>query len=125
MSDTTLNHRQEDALAQILAALKTLEARLKPDDAIENLPSDLGRNQILGTKATCEFMGFSVAELRRQRRSSKFPPPVMIGKKKQGWRVGTLIDLQDSRTQKAPVDEPRHDPRRDPLHVLTREPSAA
>jgi predicted DNA-binding transcriptional regulator AlpA len=118
MSDATAIHSQASTLAQILAVVEALKARLAPN-AIENLPPELGRNQILDTKATCKFMDISVAELRRQRRADKFPPPVMLGKRKQGWRVGTLIDLQDSRTQTAPVDEPRRDPRM----VLTSEPA--
>lgn len=123
MSDATLSHRQEDTLTQILAALKALEAQLKPDDAIENLPPELGRNRILDTKQAVKFLNISVAEWRRQRRDPEViavAPPVMLGKRKQGWRVGNLIDLQDCRTQKAPVDEPRRDP-----HLLTREPARA
>ena len=120
MSDATALYSRESTLAQILAAIEVLKARLAPN-AIENLPPELGRNQILDTKATCKFMDISVAELRRQRRADKFPPPVMLGKRKQGWRVGALIDLQDSRTQKAPAVEPRRDPR----HVITAEPARA
>jgi predicted DNA-binding transcriptional regulator AlpA len=85
------------------------------------LPSELGRHRILPTKQALEFVGSSPANWRRLRALKLAPAPVMIGLRRQGWRVGDLIDYLESRSQKAPVDEPHRDPR----HVLTSEPRAA
>jgi prophage regulatory protein len=67
--------------------------------SLNNLPPDLGRYRILDTPDTSEFVGLSVAELRRKRRSGDFPAPIQIGARKHGWRIGDLIDWLESRSQ--------------------------
>lgn len=66
---------------------------------LDTLPWELGRNRILPTKPTCEFVGLSPAEWRRLRVRGEAPQPVQIGVRKQGWKVGVLIDWIDSRTR--------------------------
>jgi predicted DNA-binding transcriptional regulator AlpA len=76
---------------------------------LDSLPPDLGRHRILPTKEACEFVGSSVAEWRRKRARGDAPPPIMIGARKHGWRIGDLIEWIESRAQTAPVrpDEAR------------------
>jgi predicted DNA-binding transcriptional regulator AlpA len=120
MSNASFASAQEPTLAQILAAIEALAARLKPD-TIESLPPELGRNRILDTEQTLEFVGSSPANWRRLQRLGLAPAPVMIGVKKHGWQLGVLIDYLESRSQKAPADEPRRDPRM----MLTRDAARA
>jgi predicted DNA-binding transcriptional regulator AlpA len=68
---------------------------------LEGLPVELIRERILPTKQTCEFVGVSVAHWRRLRDAKLAPPPIMIGSRRQGWRLGTLIDWSASREQPA------------------------
>lgn len=108
---------EETALARILAALEALPAKLSPG-ALDSLPSELSRQRILDTQQTLEFVGSSPANWRRLRQRGLAPAPIQIGLRKQGWRIGDLIDYLESRSQAAPVDELRRDPR----HQLTSEP---
>lgn len=116
MSDATAQY-QDATLTQVLAAIESLKAKLAPN-LLENLPADLGRNQILPTEPALKFVGSSPANWRRLRQRGLAPAPIQIGLRKQGWRIGDLIDYLESRSQAAPVDELRRDPR----HQLTSEP---
>ena len=120
MSDATASQYQDATLTQILAAIESLQAQLKPD-LLENLPADLGRNQILPTKPALKFVGSSPANWRRMRALKIAPEPVKIGVKKHGYPLGDLVDYLERRKQAAPDDEPRRDPRMS----LTREPARA
>jgi|SRR5580692_6522350 predicted DNA-binding transcriptional regulator AlpA len=105
--------------AELLAAIE--RAGRPTESVVDRLPPGLGSNRILNASDTCEFLGFSLAHWRRLRAAREAPEPIKIGARINGWRISTLIDWQDSRTKKAPVDEPRRDPR----HVLTSEPARA
>jgi predicted DNA-binding transcriptional regulator AlpA len=85
---------------------------------VDSLPAGLSRNHILPTEDTCKFVGVSKAHWRRLGVERQTPAAIMIGSRRKGWRIGDLIDWLESRSQAAPVDEPRRDPR----HVLTSEP---
>jgi predicted DNA-binding transcriptional regulator AlpA len=65
--------------------------------SIENLPTDLARHRVLNTRQTCEFVNLSVAQWRRLRKAGEAPRGRQLGKRKQGWRLGDLIDWVDSR----------------------------
>ncbi len=78
-----------------------LAALFAQPSAINGLPYELARHRILTTQQTLEFLGFSSAHWRRLRNAKLAPPPVMIGTRRQGWRLGTLIDWSASREQKA------------------------
>jgi predicted DNA-binding transcriptional regulator AlpA len=67
--------------------------------SLNNLPPELGKHRILDTRATSEFVGLSVADLRRKQRSGDFPAPILIGSRKHGWRIGALIDWLESRSK--------------------------
>jgi predicted DNA-binding transcriptional regulator AlpA len=66
---------------------------------LDTLPPELGRHRILDSRATCEFVGISVAQWRRMRTVGETPAPIMLGSKKHGWRIGDLIDWLASREQ--------------------------
>ncbi len=51
---------------------------------LDTLPPELGRHRILTTSLTSEFVGLSVAELRRMQRDGDFPAPLQIGSRKHG-----------------------------------------
>lgn len=68
---------------------------------LENLPAELARHRILDTAETLEFVKLSPAEWRKLRAAGKAPRPVMLGTRKQGWRIGDLIDWVASRMQPA------------------------
>jgi prophage regulatory protein len=60
---------------------------------VGNIPSELNRERIVGTRQTAEFLDVSVPHLRRLYRAGKVPPPIKIGERKNGWRLGVLIDF--------------------------------
>ena len=66
---------------------------------LDTLPPELSRHRILDTRETCEFVSVSVAQWRRMRSLGETPAPIMLGSKKQGWRIGDLIDWLASRAQ--------------------------
>lgn len=67
--------------------------------SLNDLPPELGKHRVLTTHQTSEFVGLSVAELRRMQRDGDFPAPLQLGSRKHGWRLGTLIDWISSREQ--------------------------
>jgi predicted DNA-binding transcriptional regulator AlpA len=44
------------------------------------------------SKKSAEFWGVSLPHWRRLYRERKVPPPIRVGDRKYGWRVGDLID---------------------------------
>ena len=71
--------------------------------ALNNLPPEFSRHRVLPTDQALEFVGVSAANWRRLRSLGEAPPPVMIGLRKQGWKVGTLLDWIESRTKREPA----------------------
>ncbi len=78
-------------------------AETRSRSALDTLPPDLSRQRVLDTHSSCEFVGVSIAHWRRLRARQEAPPPVMIGARKQGWRIGTLIDWLESREKREPA----------------------
>jgi predicted DNA-binding transcriptional regulator AlpA len=68
---------------------------------LESLPPDISRHRILDTKSACAFVGVSVANWRRLRTLGQAPAPIRIGSKKQGYRLGDLIDWIEARAESA------------------------
>jgi predicted DNA-binding transcriptional regulator AlpA len=66
---------------------------------LDALPPEIARHRVLGTRDACDFVGLSIPEWRRMRRDGEAPSPIMLGSKKQGWRIGDLIDWLESRAQ--------------------------
>jgi predicted DNA-binding transcriptional regulator AlpA len=79
--------------------LDTLPADVARHRVLDTLPPEVARHRVLGTHDACEFVGLSVAEWRKLRRKGQAPSPIMLGTRKQGWRVGDLIDWIASRKQ--------------------------
>jgi predicted DNA-binding transcriptional regulator AlpA len=69
--------------------------------ALADLPVELARHRVLNTPDTCKFLGISVAQWRELRRLGETPPPIMLGTKKQGWRILDLIRWIESRGEQA------------------------
>ena len=67
--------------------------------SLENLPDHFSRQRILDTKSACQFVGVSIANWRRLRRLGQAPAAIRIGARKQGYRVGDLLDWIASRSQ--------------------------
>jgi predicted DNA-binding transcriptional regulator AlpA len=65
--------------------------------ALDALPTEIARHRLLSTRDTCDFIGVSIAEWRRMRRDGEVPPPIMIGSRKQAWRLGDIPDWIASR----------------------------
>jgi len=70
---------------------------------LDTLPPDLIRKRVLDTPNSCEFLGVSIAQWRRLRVLKEAPEPIMLGKRKHGWAIGTLIDWQESRQRRVSV----------------------
>ena len=68
-------------------------------DRISQLP-EIERNRVLGTEQAATFIGLSVPHFRRLYRLGKVPRGILIGERKLGWKLGTLIDLVDARGSK-------------------------
>ena len=68
---------------------------------LANLPTDLGRNRILDTAASAAFWSVSLPHWRRMYRAGTVPPPIKIGSRKLGWRLGSLIDALEAREANA------------------------
>ena len=67
--------------------------------SIDSLPIELGKHRILATRQACEFVGVSIPQWRRLRRDGEAPPGIMLGTRRQGWTIGTLIAWLESRQQ--------------------------
>jgi predicted DNA-binding transcriptional regulator AlpA len=80
-----------------------LAALLAHSSAVNSLPYELARHRVLPTQQACEFTGVSVAQWRRLRMRGGVPAPIMIGARKQGWRLGDLIDWLASRKAEQPA----------------------
>jgi predicted DNA-binding transcriptional regulator AlpA len=68
---------------------------------IANLPTDLGRDRLIDTEQTAEFLGMSIPHLRRLSREGRVPAPIKIGLRKNGWRLGGLIDFVAAKSGQA------------------------
>jgi prophage regulatory protein len=63
------------------------------------LPAELNRHRIIPTPRALELVGVSPAQWRRLRAEGLAPQPVMIGARKQGYRLGSLLDWMEARTK--------------------------
>jgi hypothetical protein len=67
---------------------------------IPDLPDDLVHHpkRVLDTNQSCKFTNLSPRQWTRLKQAGKTPPPVKITAKKEGYRLGDLIDLVDAST---------------------------
>ncbi|OHV18261.1 hypothetical protein BK022_00375 [Methylorubrum extorquens] len=50
-------------------------------------------------KEAAEFCGLSPATFRRLNESNRFPTPIRLTERRQGWRVSALLEWLDCREQ--------------------------
>ena len=62
-----------------------------------NLPADITRRRVLGTKDAATFIGLSVPTIRRMKDARTIPAPIKLSERRIGWRVGDLSDYLDCR----------------------------
>ena len=67
--------------------------------SLNSFPPDLTRNRILDSGQASEFWGVSTAHWRRLYRAGKVPPPIRVGDRKYGWRIGDLVDALAERAR--------------------------
>jgi predicted DNA-binding transcriptional regulator AlpA len=83
------------------AEKKSAEGKAATTAAIDHLPASLGRNRILDAETSAAFWGVSLSHWRRLYRTGGVPPPIKIGQRKLGWRVGDLVDELAKRAEVA------------------------
>jgi predicted DNA-binding transcriptional regulator AlpA len=66
---------------------------------LDSLPPEIARHRVLDTPETLKFVGLKHSEWRKLRSKGQAPSPILLGVRKQGWRVGDLIDWISSRKQ--------------------------
>jgi predicted DNA-binding transcriptional regulator AlpA len=68
------------------------------NSAIENLPENLARRRLVNIQQTAEFVGRSVAEIRRLLATGgDFPKPLKLNGRRLSWQVGALVDYVDGK----------------------------
>jgi predicted DNA-binding transcriptional regulator AlpA len=71
-------------------------------ELLSGLPPEVAKYRVLDTRQTCAFVGTSIPNWRLMRSRGEAPAPILIGRKKHGWRVGDLIAWLDSRAAHPP-----------------------
>lgn len=64
---------------------------------LADLPPDIARRRILGTRDAAAYCGVSEKTFRRMQASQTIPTPLKLSIRKLGWRIGDLLDWQDCR----------------------------
>jgi predicted DNA-binding transcriptional regulator AlpA len=72
-------------------------------NAADNLPPELSRQRVLHTPQALNFVGVSAANWRRLRARGEAPAAIKLGLRKQGYRLGDLIDWLESRKAEQPA----------------------
>lgn len=54
------------------------------------LPPDLSARRVISEQQAADFLGLSIATVRRMRRAGIGPSPVAFGIRRVGYRVGAL-----------------------------------
>ena len=66
--------------------------RRRATPSLDALPAEAIKGRILNSAQAAEYWGVSVPHWRRLCRAGKAPPPIKIGERKNGWRLGVLDD---------------------------------
>jgi hypothetical protein len=64
---------------------------------LANVPRDVALNRILPTAQAAAFGGVSPREWRRRKAAGQTPPPIKIGVKREGYRLGDLLAMNEAR----------------------------
>ncbi len=62
---------------------------------LASLPPDTARLRVLNTRDAAAFLGIPVPTFRRMR--ERLPSHIPLSTRRNGWRIGDLIDWQDCR----------------------------
>jgi prophage regulatory protein len=65
-------------------------------NSFDKLPTDLTRFRVMGVTEAAAFFNYSIPHFRRLYRNGRVPPPLRIGERKLGWRVGDCIDFLEA-----------------------------
>lgn len=57
--------------------------------------------RILRTKDVCSYLGISRSTLHSLRKSGEFPPPIQLLRRGVGWRLSTVEQFLNSRSEAA------------------------
>ena len=72
-------------------------------NVIDTLPEILARQRILNSAEAAQFIGLGIDRFRQLYRVGLAPKPILIGERKFGWKLGTLIDWIDERAAKSNI----------------------
>lgn len=70
----------------------------------DHLLAKIAHHRVLNTAEAAAFLNFSVPHFRRLYRNGGVPPPIQLGTRKLGWRVGDLIDWVATRQNRPVAD---------------------
>lgn len=66
-----------------------------------DLPPELAGKRVLGSKKSATFVGLSTREWDRRRAAGETPEPVMLGTRKLGYTIESLIAWIEARKRAA------------------------
>lgn len=73
--------------------------RKSAEERLSTLPLEILRHRILPTDEAAAFVGMSPRQWRREKAAGRTPNPISIGSKKEGYRLGDLIDWKSVANQ--------------------------
>ena len=59
---------------------------------LDRLPPEIARHRVLDTPSALAFVSLSASQWRDLRSRGEAPKPVQLSSRKQGYRLGDLID---------------------------------
>jgi predicted DNA-binding transcriptional regulator AlpA len=62
------------------------------DDVLSTLPPEVTRNRIVNKAQVAALIDQHPCQIDRLVKAGRFPPPLKIGARKGGWRLGTVLD---------------------------------
>jgi predicted DNA-binding transcriptional regulator AlpA len=68
---------------------------------LPDMPSELAGKRVLGTRHAAAFVGLSTREWDRRRAAGDTPEPVMLGARKLGYTIESLVAWIEARKEKA------------------------
>ncbi|GLS42923.1 putative DNA-binding transcriptional regulator AlpA [Methylobacterium brachythecii] len=64
---------------------------------LADLPPDVARRRIIGTRDAAAFCGLSIPTFRRLHDRKAIPAGIRLSERRLGWRIGDLSDWTDCR----------------------------
>ncbi|GEP02295.1 helix-turn-helix transcriptional regulator [Methylobacterium oxalidis] len=66
---------------------------------LNELPLELARSRVLCTEDAAAYCGLDIQMIRKMLKAEKFPKPLKLSERKQGWRLGDLQAWVDSQAE--------------------------